>query len=790
MEGQPLNCPLCCNATFSSKQSLVEHLSNSLSIISCPLCNHKSPSLPHLIDHLSQESCQSDSNVLNNINVQSIIFEHSTEDNIENSTDIGNSDIKVYENEISTNSDHQLDANEANKMYVELFTKQMKPCLETRELKLIKENGENRYMIVTQDDADLSAGNTIVTKNTDGTISLTTVKDMEMETDAMMATDTMPDETQEEIYSCNTCKVSFTSVIEHIQNYHNDQEVVVESEYLQEPIDQTENHTESTPLDYEPMDGEDPLVTPDKQTPRRVITDTGDIVEEPMLFKTDAQIVTDTLDLGADHETIKAEQTEQVGVLTKRYIQVNTMSGGVIKDIGQVNENEDDKDSTIIEHKDIVVTRRYIPVDKGALKDPIQTDAKDKIGQFHKVVVKEVPTDCGFALKTYQCLACDISVTNLDEFKIHPCKILKYPCPYCPVAYENYKSLCAHMKAHKAKTEQHALPVSYECGICNTVFLTNKSLKLHKRMHDPIKSRAIEPPVENTDGTKVSKATYRCTICNKMIPCDYKAIHQNSHKTSEKMNCGICNKKFTSLEYLEMHTSVHNVDKTPINNQDQNLPYNCLYCNRRFARPHEKVKHERIHTGEKPHSCEICGKSFRVSYCLTLHMRTHTGARPYACPHCGKRFKAHSVYNHHLLTHSEVRAYKCPFCPKAFKTSVQLAGHKNSHTKPFQCQHCNRPFASLYAVRVHTETHSRQNNLKFVCDMCGASYARAFALKDHIKQAHSQDQESEASPSPSRSIPADEDWMIKHNPDSLNKDLTHEIDLGMSGMSSNELIVP
>lgn len=28
------------------------------------------------------------------------------------------------------------------------------------------------------------------------------------------------------------------------------------------------------------------------------------------------------------------------------------------------------------------------------------------------------------------------------------------------------------------------------------------------------------------------------------------------------------------------------------------LPYECNYCNRQFARPHEKVKHERIHTGE------------------------------------------------------------------------------------------------------------------------------------------------------------------------------------------------
>lgn len=30
---------------------------------------------------------------------------------------------------------------------------------------------------------------------------------------------------------------------------------------------------------------------------------------------------------------------------------------------------------------------------------------------------------------------------------------------------------------------------------------------------------------------------------------------------------------------------------------DKSLPYSCVYCDRKFARPHEKVKHERIHTG-------------------------------------------------------------------------------------------------------------------------------------------------------------------------------------------------
>lgn len=34
-------------------------------------------------------------------------------------------------------------------------------------------------------------------------------------------------------------------------------------------------------------------------------------------------------------------------------------------------------------------------------------------------------------------------------------------------------------------------------------------------------------------------------------------------------------------------------------------------------------------------------------------------------------------------------------------------------------------------------THNRtDDNLKYVCNVCGASYARAFALSDHMKTAH------------------------------------------------------
>lgn len=91
MGGQPLNCPVCCNKTFNSKQSLIEHLTHALENVYCPVCNYKCTSLPHLVEHLAQDNCQSPNNV------HTIIFERRDENSTENSSIIGNSEIKVYQ---------------------------------------------------------------------------------------------------------------------------------------------------------------------------------------------------------------------------------------------------------------------------------------------------------------------------------------------------------------------------------------------------------------------------------------------------------------------------------------------------------------------------------------------------------------------------------------------------------------------------------------------------------------------------------------------------------------------
>ncbi|PNF16164.1 hypothetical protein B7P43_G01101 [Cryptotermes secundus] len=372
-------------------------------------------------------------------------------------------------------------------------------------------------------------------------------------------------------------------------------------------------------------------------------------------------------------------------------------------------------------------------------------------------------------------------------------KELKVPleCPVCHNMCSTSRTLKQHMKVHakplpgkkiedgagateedvNAKAEKGETPSSLACKVCCKPFSSNDELRVHWQEHlikeedeedeeeeklvEKTDDGSMEPAVPEEDGMQNKKNTVPCARCHKEIDKCCKEEHMAKHFSPLRYDCPVCNKTFSKHGHLNMHMRIHrgfkecscihcgkifanmNLLRTHVQSHMIHRPYKCGFCGRGFFRPHDKVEHERVHTGEKPYHCSVCGMQFRVRYCLTLHMRRHTGIRPYNCKVCGKTFRTGTAFKAHTKIHLDERAYKCPSCPKKFNTLIQLLGHKNSHTKPYSCVECNRPFSSLYAVRKHMESHEEGNSgkvpLKFQCDVCGASYARRFALKDHLK---------------------------------------------------------
>ncbi|XP_069494397.1 zinc finger protein 282-like isoform X2 [Ambystoma mexicanum] len=113
-----------------------------------------------------------------------------------------------------------------------------------------------------------------------------------------------------------------------------------------------------------------------------------------------------------------------------------------------------------------------------------------------------------------------------------------------------------------------------------------------------------------------------------------------------------------------------------------NTLFQCTQCEKNFKVKDHFIRHERIHTGERPYQCTLCAKSFSQKGHLMGHQRTHTGERPYQCAQCRKRFSQKGSLIRHQRTHTGEKPYQCTQCEKCFGFREGLTRHLRTHANP------------------------------------------------------------------------------------------------------------
>ena len=143
------------------------------------------------------------------------------------------------------------------------------------------------------------------------------------------------------------------------------------------------------------------------------------------------------------------------------------------------------------------------------------------------------------------------------------------------------------------------------------------------------------------------------------------------------------------------------------------LSYTCRTCKKKFRFHCDIVRHERIHSGEKPFCCPTCNKRFAQSGHLILHRRTHSGEKPFKCETCDKTFSHSSDLIKHKRTHTGEKPYECEHCGRRFTQSAHLVLHVRSHAglKPYGCETCNKQFARVSSLKRHQRRHNSKPSI-------------------------------------------------------------------------------
>ncbi|XP_075236181.1 uncharacterized protein LOC142333134 [Lycorma delicatula] len=219
---------------------------------------------------------------------------------------------------------------------------------------------------------------------------------------------------------------------------------------------------------------------------------------------------------------------------------------------------------------------------------------------------------------------------------------------------------------------------SFACHLCSKSFKMRGSLMVHRRVAHP--TIAV---LKKLEAAAASSAT------NIVIPEIPDTLSPGGDMFYP---CNMCGKNFKKEQHLIQHEKTHEVKQ-----------WECDVCSKAFSTKYFLKKHRRLHTGEMPYSCSTCGKNFTFQQSYHKHLLYHSDEKPYVCCDCGRAFKELSTLHNHQRIHTGEKPFSCETCGKCFRQRVSYLVHRRIHTgaMPYKCNVCNRNFRYKVSERTH-----------------------------------------------------------------------------------------
>lgn len=236
-------------------------------------------------------------------------------------------------------------------------------------------------------------------------------------------------------------------------------------------------------------------------------------------------------------------------------------------------------------------------------------------------------------------------------------------CELCNRSFKHLKNCYRHYRTDHLKLNRRSRPSGepYECKLCGEKFPAAYSLTTHVNLvhkgltfkcphcSRPFKSKPerVSHELVCPENAATRQKPVICKVCQGEFPGKERLQqHINSaHADIYTFPCKFCEKRFTDKYYLKMHVdSIH-----------ERKSCKCKICGMELSTVCGlRIHYNRIHLKKKPHACDICKKRFYRPYELKRHQRVAHLNKKFVCSVEGCRLEynsKHSLKIHVLKVH-------------------------------------------------------------------------------------------------------------------------------------------
>ncbi|KAF9812348.1 hypothetical protein SFRURICE_005459 [Spodoptera frugiperda] len=236
---------------------------------------------------------------------------------------------------------------------------------------------------------------------------------------------------------------------------------------------------------------------------------------------------------------------------------------------------------------------------------------------------------------------------------------------------------------------------------------------------------------------KLDKDQPTCPTCDmKFVFFEYLLRHANKNHLSHHYICDVCGTSFQGENHLKMHYRYYHREGG----------YTCEYCGISLATLSKKILHEKNVHLVNLSTCPHCPETFKSPYLKKLHLANVHGVEELKikCPYCPKVYPQESIMSRHMRrVHLREKNVECEVCGDKFfgPYDVKLHMVKHNGEKRFVCSVCGKKFSKRSNLNSHAVLHTREKD--HICMVCNKAFAHQTNLRMHIRNRHSQYDQSE-----------------------------------------------